>query len=250
MNVPISHRLVVGGSGGIGLAFVRQFLAEDLQNQVIATYRRPSPALQKLQLEYPDRLQTLGLDITDEEQIAQMVVKLRETCQSLQTVVNAVGWLQEGSFSPEKSLRHLNAEQLQRYFLVNSIGPVLLAKHLLPFFRHPQRSIFAHLSAKVGSITDNQLGGWYGYRASKAALNMLIKTAAIEYQRYAPQAILVCLHPGTTDTELSKPFQRSVPPEKLFNSDRTVRQLLAVMEQLTPQDSGCFYSWDGSQLPW
>ena len=250
MENPVNAILVVGGSGGIGLAFVRQFLAGDSHNPVIATYRRPSPALQALQAEYPDRLQTLALDITDEEQIAQMVVKLRETCPNLQTVVNAVGWLQEGSFSPEKSLRHLKAEQLQRYFFVNSIGPVLLAKHLLPFFRHSQRSVFAHLSAKVGSITDNQLGGWYGYRASKAALNMLIKTTAIEYQRYAPQAILVCLHPGTTDTELSKPFQRSVPPEKLFSGDRTVRQLLAVMEQLTPQDSGCFYSWDGSQLPW
>ena len=250
MQVPITHRLVVGGSGGIGLAFVRQFLAGDRSSQVIATYRRPSPALQALQRDYPERLQTLALDITDEDQIAQMVVTLRETCPSLQTVVNAVGWLQEGGFSPEKSLRHLNAEQLQRYFLVNSIGPALLTKHLLPFFRHPQRSVFAHLSAKVGSIADNQLGGWYGYRASKAALNMLIKTAAIEYQRYAPQAILVCLHPGTTDTELSKPFQRSVPPEKLFNSDRTVQQLLAVMDQLTPQDSGRFYSWDGTPLPW
>ena len=249
-NTVTSPILVVGGSGGIGLAFVRQFLDDDRQNQVIATYRRPSPALQDLQTQYPERLQTLALDITDEAQIGQMVTTIQGIGKELQIVVNAVGWLQEDQFSPEKSLRHLNAEQLQRYFAVNTIGPALLTKHLLPFFRHRQRSIFAHLSAKVGSITDNKLGGWYGYRASKAALNMLIKTAAIEYQRAAPQAILVCLHPGTTDTELSKPFQRSVPPEKLFSTDRTVSQLLAIMEQLTPQDSGSFYSCDGSRIPW
>ncbi|PZO42318.1 MAG: cell-cell signaling protein, partial [Phormidesmis priestleyi] len=130
------------------------------------------------------------------------------------------------------------------------IGPALLAKHILPLLSHKSPSLFATISAKVGSIGDNHLGGWYGYRASKAALNMFLRTAAIEYSRRSPQTTLVMLHPGTTDTQLSKPFQKAVPPEKLFSTERTVRQLIAVMSALTIADSGEFFSWDGSRLPW
>jgi NAD(P)-dependent dehydrogenase (short-subunit alcohol dehydrogenase family) len=133
---------------------------------------------------------------------------------------------------------------------VNSIGPVLLAKHFLCHFRHNEPSIFATISAKVGSIGDNQLGGWYGYRASKAALNMFLKTTAIEYGRVAPKNVLVMLHPGTTNTKLSQPFQKNVPPEKLFTPERTVNQLMAILLQVKPEDSGNFYSWDGTILPW
>jgi NAD(P)-dependent dehydrogenase (short-subunit alcohol dehydrogenase family) len=127
---------------------------------------------------------------------------------------------------------------------------MLLFKQVQPLLKHDDRSILATISAKVGSIGDNQLGGWYGYRASKAALNMFIRTSSIEYKRTCPQAILVALHPGTTDTKLSLPFQRNVPPEKLFTVDRTVSQLLTVIENLTPADSGKFFSWDGSQIVW
>ena len=151
---------------------------------------------------------------------------------------------------PEKSLRQLNTDQLLHYFQVNSIGAVLLAKHVQPLLKHRDRAIFATISAKVGSIGDNQLGGWYGYRASKAALNMFMRSTAIEYKRTCPRAIVVTLHPGTTDTQLSKPFQRNVPPEKLFAVDRTVQQLLAVLDRLQESDSGEFFSWDGSRLPW
>ena len=125
-----------------------------------------------------------------------------------------------------------------------------MVKHLIPLLKHPERSILATISAKIGSIGDNQIGGWYGYRASKAALNMFLRTAAIEYKRTSPQTIMVMLHPGTTDTQLSKPFQRNVPPEKLFDRDRTATQLLQVLDQLTEKDSGEFFSWDGSRLPW
>jgi NAD(P)-dependent dehydrogenase (short-subunit alcohol dehydrogenase family) len=120
----------------------------------------------------------------------------------------------------------------------------------MPLLRHKERSIFATISAKVGSIGDNRLGGWYGYRASKTALNMFMRTVAIEYSRRCPKNIVVTLHPGTTDTRLSKPFQKNVPPEKLFSVDRTVTQLLTVMENLEEGDSGQFFSWDGSRLPW
>jgi NAD(P)-dependent dehydrogenase (short-subunit alcohol dehydrogenase family) len=243
----MSCALVVGASRGIGLAFVEQLLASQGYEQVFATYRHPEAPLLALK---DDRLRACPLDLTDEAQIAALVSQIQAHTPHLNLVINCVGWLHTDTLQPEKSLRHLQVSQLQDYFLVNSIGPVLLAKHLLPLLKHPQPSVLATISAKVGSIGDNASGGWYGYRASKAALNMLIRTAALEYKRSCPQAILVVLHPGTTDTQLSRPFQRQVPPEKLFSPERTARQLLQVIQQLQPSDSGEFFSWDGSRLPW
>ena len=241
--------LVVGGGQGIGLGFVRRLLDRDDSECVYATYRSLESATELLAISDP-RLCCLQMDITDESQIAAVIHKIQTQTATLDFVINAVGVLHEGAMQPEKSLRHINSEQLLRYFQVNSIGAILLFKQVQPLLKHPNRSILATISAKVGSITDNQSGGWYGYRASKAALNMLIRTTAIEYKRTCPQAILVALHPGTTDTRLSLPFQRNVPPEKLFSVDRTVAQLCAVIDRLEPSDSGEFFSWDGSPLPW
>lgn len=237
--------LVVGASQGIGLEFVRQLLPR--VDRLYATYRSPQSELFHLS---DAHLRCLPMDITDETQIAAVVQTIQAETRILHTVVNCVGWLHDGPMQPEKSLRHLNAEQLLHYFQVNSIGAVLLAKQIQPLLKHKDRAILATISAKVGSIGDNYLGGWYGYRASKAALNMLMRTAAIEYKRTCPRTIIVTLHPGTTDTRLSHPFQRNVPPEKLFPVDRTVRQLLSVIDQLQERDSGEFFSWDGSRLPW
>ncbi|HEY9640264.1 MAG TPA: SDR family NAD(P)-dependent oxidoreductase, partial [Coleofasciculaceae cyanobacterium] len=223
------------------------FLETERVDRLYATYRNPNSAL--LAIAEP-ALQCLPMDITEEAQIAAVVQKIQSETAALHYVINCVGWLHEGTQQPEKSLRQLNAEQLLRYFQVNSIGAVLLAKQVQPLLKHPDRAILATISAKIGSIGDNALGGWYGYRASKAALNMFMKTAAIEYQRTCPRAIVVTLHPGTTDTQLSRPFQRNVPPEKLFSVERTVQQLLAVLDQLQEGDSGGFFSWDGSPLPW
>jgi NAD(P)-dependent dehydrogenase (short-subunit alcohol dehydrogenase family) len=246
------NTLIVGASGGIGFEFVRQLLADPDIEHIFATYRRPESAIAlfKLRTQFPDRLHCLPMDITLESEIVQGISAIAAQIPRLHLVVNCVGILQEDSLKPEKSLKQLNADHLLRYFQVNSIGTALLAKYLLPLLKHDETSIFASISAKVGSIGDNQLGGWYGYRASKAALNMFIKTVAIEYKRVAPKAIAVALHPGTTDTELSKPFQRNVPPEKLFSPERTVQQLLAIIRQLTPEQSGQFFAWDGSLLPW
>jgi len=190
------------------------------------------------------------MDITDELQICGCVEQIRTKTNKLHLVVNCVGLLHEGTLQPEKSLKQLNSENLLRYFQINSIGAVLLAKHLLPLLRHQERSVFATISAKLGSIGDNELGGWYGYRASKAALNMFMRTVAIEYRRSCPKTLVVTLHPGTTDTRLSRPFQSNVPVEKLFLVERTIEQLLTVIEQLQESDSGQFFSWDGSRLPW
>lgn len=239
--------LIVGGSQGIGLEFVRQLLQTDRVDRVYATYRNPQSEL--LAIAEP-RLRCLPLDITQEAQIATVMKEIQTETAALHYIINCVGVLHQGAMQPEKSLRQLNAEQLLHYFQVNSIGAVMLAKHMQPLLKHRDRAIFATISAKIGSIGDNYSGGWYGYRASKAALNMFMRTTAIEYKRTCPRAIVVTLHPGTTDTQLSRPFQRNVPPEKLFPVDRTVQQLLTVLERLQESDSGEFFSWDGSRLPW
>lgn len=239
--------LIVGAGQGIGLEFVQQFLQQNRCDRLYATYRNPQSKL--LSITDP-RLTCLQVDTTEENQISAAIAAIKAETSTLHQVINCVGILHEGSIQPEKSLRQINADQLLRYFQVNSIGAILLAKHIQPLLKHGDRSLFATISAKIGSIGDNQLGGWYGYRASKAALNMFMRTTAVEYKRTCPQAIVVTLHPGTTDTELSRPFQRNVPPEKLFPVERTVQQLLQVLDHLQPSDSGEFFSWDGSRLPW
>lgn len=251
-EITSTNILIIGASRGIGFGFVKILLERDKNVNIYATYRqqRTAEELLSLQQKYPVSLHLLELDITQEEEIANLCQHLKKEISELHLVINCVGILHKGDLKPEKSLRHINTENLLAYFQVNSIGSVLLAKHLLPLFRHPHPSIFASISAKVGSIGDNYLGGWYGYRASKAALNMFIKTISIEYKRTCPNVIVVSLHPGTTDTKLSQPFQKNVPPEKLFSVERTVNQLLNVIGNLTENDSGQFFSWDGSHLPW
>lgn len=244
--------LIVGASQGIGLGFVSSLLENSSIAKIYATYRDPTKASDLLALanNNDNRLQCLKIDITDEEQICKGVESIRQQVDRLHLVINCVGILHDRNIQPEKSMRQIDSEQLMRYFQVNSIGPVLLAKHLLPLLSHSSRSVFATMSAKLGSIGDNQVGGWYGYRASKAALNMLMKTAAIEYRRKSPKTIVVMLHPGTTDTRLSRPFQSNVPPERLFSVERTVNQLLTVILQLDDGDNGQFFSWNGDRLPW
>ena len=247
-----ANTLIVGANRGIGFGFVSKLLESKEYAKIYATYRDRNSALDLIALadKYPGKLICLSMDITDEQQIADGIKVIRESTDKLHLVINCVGLLHEGTLKPEKSLRHINSQNLLHYFQVNSISSVLLAKHLLPLFRHDSQSIFACISAKIGSIGDNKLGGWYGYRASKAALNMFMRTVAIEYGRSSPNTLVVTLHPGTTDTDLSKPFQKNVPPEKLFSVERTVNQLLSVINNLNKEDSGQFFSWDGSRLPW
>ncbi len=243
---------IVGATQGIGLGFVEKLVEDTRIAKIYATYRNQESAskLFAVAKEYPDKLTCLLMDITDEVQITDCCQKIKDDVKNLHLAINCVGFLHDSTQQPEKSLRSVNLENLTRYFQINSIGGVLLAKHLLPLFKHQQRSIFATISAKVGSISDNQLGGWYGYRASKTALNMLMRNVSIEYSRSCPKNIVVTLHPGTTDTRLSQPFQANVPPEKLFSVEKTVTQLLNVLGGLQASDTGQFFSWDGSKLPW
>jgi NAD(P)-dependent dehydrogenase (short-subunit alcohol dehydrogenase family) len=246
---PAGNAFVIGASRGIGLAFVQQLLAIPTIVHVYAACRQPEQSIE-LQALATNRLTILPIDTTDETQVESAITAIKTQTDRLHFVINCVGVLHDGKFQPEKGLRQIDADRLLRYFQVNSISAILLAKHLQPLFKHSELSLFATISAKVGSIGDNALGGWYGYRASKAALNMLMKTTAIEYKRTCPHNIIALFHPGTTDTGLSKPFQRNVPPEKLFSPAQTVNYLLTVIGGLTPQDSGEFFSWNGDRLPW
>ncbi len=252
MLKPIGNVLIAGANQGIGLGFIKYLLQQENIDKIYGAYRDQDSAHELFELEKQSnhRLVSLPMDLTQEEQIAAGLERIKTEVNQLHWVINCVGILHTDTIQPEKSLGQINSENLLQYFQTNSISSILLAKHLMPLFRHDQPSIFANISAKIGSIGDNRLGGWYGYRASKAALNMLMRTVAIEYRRKVPNNIVVVLHPGTTDTRLSKPFQRNVPPEKLFSVERTVSQLMTVMTQLKPQDSGEFFSWDGSRLPW
>ena len=154
-----------------------------------------------------------------------------------------------GDIMPEKSMRDLSARAMSAVFETNCIGPTILAKHFLPHMRKGAKSVFAALSARVGSISDNRLGGWLSYRASKAALNMALKTLSIEHARRFPDALIVGLHPGTVATALSEPFSSNVPAGKLFPPDRAARQLLEVIDSLGPSDTGNTFAWDGARIP-
>ncbi|MBB4041508.1 NAD(P)-dependent dehydrogenase (short-subunit alcohol dehydrogenase family) [Microvirga flocculans] len=235
-----SRALVVGASGGIGSAFT-QLLALQGFESVHALSRRmgtgEGPGVR------PGRI-----DIEHESSIAAAAQSLAEGAP-VRLIVVATGLLHDSDFQPEKTYRSLDPEKLARSFRVNAIGPALVAKHMLPLLPKNGKSVFAVVSARVGSIEDNRLGGWYGYRASKAALNQFMRTLSIELRRQKPDAICVALHPGTVDTALSEPFQAGVEEGKLFAPHDAAQRLLAVIEGLTSADTGQFFAWDGRTIP-
>lgn len=189
------------------------------------------------------------LDLEDESSIAQAAAAAKSSLGPLHLVIVASGLLHDEVQRPEKTWRHLSSAGLQHAFAINATGPALVAKHFLPLLARDRKAAFAALSARVGSIEDNRLGGWYAYRASKAALNMLIRTLAVELARRNDRALCVALHPGTVDTALSEPFQASVPEGNLFTPQRAAGQLLKVLDDLTPADSGGLFAWDGQRIP-
>ena len=232
--------LVVGASGGIGSSFVDALDAMDGVGRIFAASRRPVAA-------GSDKIVAVPADLTDETSIAALSDRLEGA--ELDLVVVATGVLHDEAMQPEKRLADIDAAQLARSFAVNSIGVALLLKHLLPLLARDRPSVFAALSARVGSIGDNRKGGWYGYRASKAALNMLIKTASIELVRLNPGAACIGLHPGTVDTNLSGPFQKHLRAEQIFSPDSAAAKLLTVIASVGPEQSGKCLAWDGTEVP-
>lgn len=231
--------LVVGGGGGIGGALVAALADDPAVAQVIATTRaRATPA-------DTARVSWRTLDLLDE---ASVVAALAEI-ETLDLVIVATGVLHGDGLTPEKSWRMLEPAALARAFAVNAIGPALVAKHALPRLPRRGRAVFAALSARIGSIADNRLGGWHAYRASKAALNQLVRTFSIELAGARPDAICVALHPGTVATALSAPFRGRVAAERLFTPDVAAAHLLRVIDGLTPATSGALLAWDGAVIP-
>lgn len=191
----------------------------------------------------------LPLDLTSDASLAGLREQLAGG-PPLRIVINTAGLLHDGELQPEKRLSQVRRVHLERHFALNGFGPVLLAQALEPLLPRAQPCHFASLSARVGSIGDNQLGGWYSYRAAKAAQNQLLRCLAIEWGRRMPLACVSLLHPGTTATALSAPFQASVPAERLFSPERAAAQLISVLEGLTPAQTGRFWAWDGQPIPW
>lgn len=232
--------VVIGASAAIGDAMVRRLAQDGRFGAVLALSRRP--------VEPVDGVVSGAIDLRDEASIAAAADRAA-ALGTVRLVFVATGMLHDGAQQPEKSWRTLDAAQLANSFAVNTIGPALIAKHFLPLFPREGRAVFAALSARVGSIGDNRLGGWYGYRASKAALNQMVRTLAIELGRNRPEALCVVLHPGTVTSDLSQPFTRSRDAGDLFTPDRSAEYLLGVLDRLSPADSGGLFAWDGAAIP-
>lgn len=225
--------IIIGTSGGIGAALA-DALHADGRHDVIHRFARSLPAPR-------------SIDITDEASVAAAAAAVRDGPPP-RLIIVATGLLHADGHHPERKLADIDPAWMARNFAVNAIGPALVAKYFLPLLPRRGRTIFAVLSARVGSIGDNRSGGWYSYRASKAGLNQLVRSFAIAEARRNPEALVVALHPGTVDTGLSAPFQRGVPAEKLATAPTAAANLLRTLDALTPAETGRIFAWDGSEI--
>lgn len=244
--------LVQGASRGIGLAFVEQLLDSRHIGRVFATCRNPGKATRLADLAVSDRrLTVLAADVTDENSLCAAASRVDEMAGRLDLLINCSGLLHEApDVWPERQLADVDPESLARAFRVNALGPLLVFKSFESLLKRSASARVATLSARVGSIGDNRLGGWYAYRCSKAALNQLIRTTAIQWARLPRPVMCVALHPGTVKTELSAPFTGDSYGGRVFESDGAAQQLLAVIGGLATEDSGNFFAWDGQAIPW
>lgn len=236
------NAVVVGASGGIGAAVVE--LLDHCPNvaNILALSRKP--------IAEGPKIQSMAIDLMDEPTIADAATYAKSEMGSVDLIFVAAGILHQSVDQPEKTYRTISADWVSQVFAVNATGPMLVAKHFVPLFPRQGKSVFASISAKVGSITDNGLGGWYGYRASKAALNQFTKTLSIEVARKHADTVCLALHPGTVDTQLSAPFQAGVPDGRLFTPEYSANRMLQVVDQATSDDTGKLVGWNGEVLPY
>ncbi len=223
--------VIIGASGGIGSALAGELEGDPRYETVLRLSRGSEPAI----------------DLLNEASI-QAAAARAGSCGPLRLLLIASGFLHDEQFMPEKSLKQLSAEHLAHAFAVNAIGPGLVLKHFLPLVPREGRCVIAAISAKVGSIGDNELGGWISYRASKAALNQIIRTGAVELRRTRTNAICVAIHPGTVDSRLSAPFAKS--GLKVRSASIAATEILNVLHALTPADTGTFRDYRGEHVPW
>eukprot|EP01040_Poterioochromonas_malhamensis_P016336 gene16336-18519_t len=251
----VKRIVVSGASKGIGLEFTRQYLAENPTNQVIAISRSYSTSLEGLSKEYGNRLRWIPADITDESSVNSATEQIKQQFPFIDVLLNVAGVLGDGQEKrgPERSLQQLDLNWLRHSFDINLFGHIILTRNLLPLLKKNPKderlSKVINISAKVGSITDNKLGGWYSYRMSKAALNMFSKTLSAEITtRY--RCVIVSLHPGPTDTDLSKPFQKSMSKKYEFQpAEVNVRKMMSVISSLQLEDSGSFLDYESHVIP-
>lgn len=238
---PAARVAIIGATGGIGGAFLDLLHNDERVAETFAFARDPGRIA-------TSNTVTGRVDFADEASI-ESAARLATHDGPLDLVLVSTGILHRGDdLRPEKSLSELDGGTLAEVLAVNTIGPALVAKHFLPMMRRSQKTVFAALSARVGSIQDNRLGGWASYRTSKAALNMLLKTISIEHARRFPRSVITALHPGTVDSELSAPFTARVKPGQLFAPQKSARHLLDVIDGLEPEDTGGFFAWDGARI--
>ncbi len=232
--------IVIGANGGIGQALIKRLVDRSQISQIYALSRQGSGF-------QTSKISNMAFDFTNADNLITAANTLREH-GPFDLIIVTTGLLQGQGIAPEKNIRDMSYNGFTTSFAVNTIGPAMTAKYFLPLLRRDRKTVFAAFSARVGSISDNELGGWYAYRASKAALNMVIKTLAIEYKRRFKETIIMGLHPGTVDTKLSKPFQGNVPEGKLFTPDYSAEKLLDVIDSATPDYSGMLYDWAGKRI--
>ncbi|KAM4703625.1 C-signal-like [Rhinophrynus dorsalis] len=257
--------LVQGASRGIGFQFCKYLVLSRNGMNVIGTCREPesSKQLQALRDQYPESLSILKVDVTSPGDIQIAADRVRQDFGSLDLLINSSAMLHP-SGKGETSLKEVTAEALSVAVATNTVGPLIMAKHFAPLLMkgsgafgvqssdksRQHSAILVNMSAKVGSIGDNALGGWYSYRMSKAALNMATRNLSVELGRSKSKVICVSLHPGTVDTDLSRPYHKNVPKDKLFTPEHSVRHLMHIIENLSIEKTGKFFAWNGSELPW
>lgn len=257
-KIPLSkNHLIIGGTGGIGAAIVKQLIKTSAHQpnpdnaavKVFATFHTSVPNVTAHHLYW------LPMDVSNEESIELAIAAIKQHTTHIDWVINCAGLLHSHSHQPEKALRQVETDFFLQNMQVNALASLLIAKHIKPLLVKSTRTadspaIFATISARVGSISDNQLGGWYSYRMSKAALNMGIKNLSIEWSRSLKDVCVVVMQPGTVDTALSTPFQANVPEEKLFSPDYSAECLLKVLNDMSADQSGSFVDWSGESIPW
>ena len=243
--------VIAGASGAIGAALAQAVLDRDPDNLVVGLCREPQRVPEALRA--ADRVTLIPWDAVASDSLASVTEALEAVMpvnKGIDTLIYAAGLLHSQTLFPEKRLEDLSADAMAQAFAVNATGFGLLVRALIPWLRHRELKRVAAVSAKVGSITDNRLGGWYAYRSSKAALNMLVRTLAVELPRRCKPVACLALHPGTTESALSQPFRQSLAQLTVHSPEQTAEHLLQVLAGVGCEDNGRFLSWDGSELPW
>jgi NAD(P)-dependent dehydrogenase (short-subunit alcohol dehydrogenase family) len=237
--------VVLGAGGGLGQALTLELQNQFPDEEIIALSRQPQTGLFD-----SGKITYCQIDDYSEDSLSAWVSDFKSGGKKLTGVISTIGMLHDEKTFPEKKLSDITADNLTKLFSVNAIKPLLALKSFLPILDRKNTRFWVQLSAKVGSIEDNYLGGWYAYRSSKAALNMLLKTASVELKRTHKKLAVAAVHPGTTDTDLSKPFQQRISDDKLYSPELSAERIVEVVKNLKPEQSGGLWHWDGSALPY